>query len=318
MSEIYECPICMDTLTTCRPSFIKLKCNHIFHRNCITICNIMQQKCPICRHDIIPTYEVYNNTLYDIRRWIKNIPINIINILIYLCQIVKIIFINSIIYIGQVVIYRLLCSTIFYTILIISIYEYCIIIPFSNEYKYISYNNMSNCENYTLYNITNKEYLLDKTKYLIDVNYILSATNLLCIICFIYFDGLYDIIKNNIYKQYIILLDFICLLFVFTHKIVHMIIILYICHYLSKFQNCISNIKEEYYYVLFLLFDILFILIYFIIFCVTTFKFLILNKNDYDYIYVNEYGLFFSYTSNIVYDMCNCNCIGDECDKCSI
>lgn len=44
-----HCSICLDNLNT--ESTINLKCNHLFHRNCLK--KITNNKCPLCRSRII-------------------------------------------------------------------------------------------------------------------------------------------------------------------------------------------------------------------------------------------------------------------------
>lgn len=46
-----ECVICIEKIKEC--SKIQLKCNHIFHKECIIKCiRKRTRKCPLCRHKI--------------------------------------------------------------------------------------------------------------------------------------------------------------------------------------------------------------------------------------------------------------------------
>ena len=48
-----KCPICLDSLLTDdKQELISLRCNHFFHKNCITSWCDRQQTCPICK-DVI-------------------------------------------------------------------------------------------------------------------------------------------------------------------------------------------------------------------------------------------------------------------------
>ena len=55
-----SCPICLDTISQTKPNYLRLKCNHEFHFNCIMdLLNTKKEynnKCPICREQFIKQY----------------------------------------------------------------------------------------------------------------------------------------------------------------------------------------------------------------------------------------------------------------------
>ena len=63
ISEGEECPICMDDFISTKG--IKLECNHIFHKECISKWLKGDHRCPVCRHEY-PSREVSLVTPEDI------------------------------------------------------------------------------------------------------------------------------------------------------------------------------------------------------------------------------------------------------------
>jgi hypothetical protein len=65
ISEDEECPICMDDFKSIKG--IKLECDHVFHKECISKWLRGDNRCPVCRHEY-PSREVSLVTSEDISR----------------------------------------------------------------------------------------------------------------------------------------------------------------------------------------------------------------------------------------------------------
>ena len=51
-----DCPICLDTFSN--KETVKLECSHYFHRECIVHSLKYNNKCPICRNNIMVSNQV--------------------------------------------------------------------------------------------------------------------------------------------------------------------------------------------------------------------------------------------------------------------
>jgi hypothetical protein len=54
-----ECNICLDNDSFTYKSWVKLGCNHYFHKHCIDLWTSVRPTCPICRQNVHQSYKSY-------------------------------------------------------------------------------------------------------------------------------------------------------------------------------------------------------------------------------------------------------------------
>jgi len=66
-----DCVICFESVT--KNDFIRLTCNHVFHKNCIIkLIEKRSRKCPLCRHRITWTVNSIKSNNYIKKRHRKS------------------------------------------------------------------------------------------------------------------------------------------------------------------------------------------------------------------------------------------------------